>query len=267
MFRQIGEHIPSIQVGKDKRAYFLTFFEIIVGIAIVLSAINFLTGYFTPEPEVQKPQYLEFHLPYYTLGNEATDRLSRLNLEVIQILGETKIPNTIRKGFFHYYPTVIKYAQIHNIDPFWALAIMWTESHFKWQAESHKGARGLMQIMPGTANYLSSEIRKIIYGPFKKSQFHDEWVPEDNIQLSLFYLNKLTKRFGDARLATIAYNVGPTKLRRVMGSTEAGQLIKRNNYLKKVTRRYFYLLNGYKSIYNSKEKSLEKSLGNSLARN
>lgn len=52
---------------------------------------------------------------------------------------------------YPYRPTVEKYAQEYGVDPYLVIAVIRAESKFVPQSESHKGALGLMQLMPNTA--------------------------------------------------------------------------------------------------------------------
>jgi soluble lytic murein transglycosylase-like protein len=82
----------------------------------------------------------------------------------------------------------------HNVDPLLIFAQMSQESSFRLKATSHKGASGLMQLMPATA------IRwgvKNIYNP------------QQNIEAGVKYMRWLLDRFnGDVKLALAAYNAG-----------------------------------------------------------
>ena len=84
-------------------------------------------------------------------------------------------------------------ARRHALDVNLLLALMRQESGFNPQATSHAGARGLMQLMPGTARR---------YGA---SQLHD---PGENIAAGSAYLRDLMDMFGDVELALAAYNAG-----------------------------------------------------------
>jgi soluble lytic murein transglycosylase-like protein len=78
-----------------------------------------------------------------------------------------------------------------------ALAVAHAESNFDPKARSHKGARGVMQIMPATAR---SE-----YG----IRAERLWEPRLNIRLGLHFLNRLVKRYrGRVDLALSYYNGG-----------------------------------------------------------
>ena len=82
----------------------------------------------------------------------------------------------------------------NSVDPLLLYAIMHQESTFKPRAMSNKGARGLMQLMPGTA------------ARFGVSNI---WDPKQNIEGGTRYMRFLLDKFeGDVRLALAGYNAG-----------------------------------------------------------
>ena len=82
----------------------------------------------------------------------------------------------------------------YNIDPLLIYSQMHQESSFKLKATSYKGARGLMQLMPGTAARLGV---KNIYDP------------KQNIEGGVKYMRMLLDMFGgDVALALAGYNAG-----------------------------------------------------------
>ena len=110
---------------------------------------------------------------------------------------------------------------------------MWTESHFRSQVVSRAGAVGLMQILPGTAVEIARKLGKPI-------EFHlasDLLLhPQTNIRFGVFYLRELFDRFdGDYRLASLAYNEGPTRLRRKL--RQRANYGNRHQYWQKIFRR------------------------------
>jgi soluble lytic murein transglycosylase-like protein len=84
-------------------------------------------------------------------------------------------------------------AHRHALDMDLLLALIRQESGFNTLAVSRAGARGLMQLMPGTASR---------YGV---RQVHD---PGENIAAGSAYLRDLLDRFGRVELALAAYNAG-----------------------------------------------------------
>ena len=104
------------------------------------------------------------------------------------------------------------------------LAIIRTESHFDVRAKSHKGAIGLMQLMPSTAKWLSPQLGLKYKG---RNSLYD---PELNIKLGTYYLHMMHQKFGNIEEAIVAYNRGPARLTRYLNR---GQEL-RSNYLAKV---------------------------------
>lgn len=84
--------------------------------------------------------------------------------------------------------------QEYAVDEALVRAVIHAESAFNPNAVSHKGAQGLMQLMPATASRFGVE---------------DPFTADQNIRGGVAYLAWLLKRFdGDQRLATAAYNAG-----------------------------------------------------------
>ncbi|SHI49459.1 lytic transglycosylase domain-containing protein [Desulfosporosinus lacus] len=104
------------------------------------------------------------------------------------------------------YPhrTVVeKYAEQYGVDPLFVLAVIREESKFLPRSESHKGAKGLMQLMPSTAQSIAESIGDKAYS--------EEYLldPEKNIQYGTWYLASLQKLFLNNRpLVIAAYNGG-----------------------------------------------------------
>lgn len=84
-------------------------------------------------------------------------------------------------------------ARRHGVDPGFALAIAQRESAFRQAAISPKGARGVMQLMPGTASRYGADAHDL----------------RQNIDAGVRYLRDLANLFGgDPMLVAAAYNAG-----------------------------------------------------------
>jgi len=98
---------------------------------------------------------------------------------------------------------ILKSALRYGLDPYLISAIIKAESDFNHNLVSKKGAIGLMQLMPETAEILG------IKNPF---------LPKENIEGGSRYFKKLFEQFnGDLVLSLAAYNAGPTTVRRYNG--------------------------------------------------
>lgn len=102
-----------------------------------------------------------------------------------------------------YAAEIEREARRFNVDPALVRAVIHAESAFNPRAISPKGAQGLMQLMPPTAEDLgvtnAMDVSQNIYGGVK-------------------YLSWMLDRFnGDTRLATAAYNAGPGAVQRYGG--------------------------------------------------
>jgi hypothetical protein len=87
-------------------------------------------------------------------------------------------------------------AQRHGVSPALVAAMMRVESAYDPRALSHKGARGLMQLMPATASRFGVALEEL-------------YQPERNVEAGVRYLAWLTHRFGEDPVRVIAaYNAG-----------------------------------------------------------
>jgi len=102
-----------------------------------------------------------------------------------------------------FHPIILQEASRHEVDPALVKAIIMAESGYNPNAISKKGAKGLMQLMPSTAQALGVE---------------DAFNPEQNISGGVRYFKQLVNRFdGDVKLALAAYNAGSKKVRHYQG--------------------------------------------------
>lgn len=99
-------------------------------------------------------------------------------------------------AFITKYDLIIKAAsKKFSMEPSLVKAVIKAESGFDHTAVSSKGAQGLMQLMPGTAEAMEVD---------------DPYNPEKNIFGGTKYLSKMMERYNnDVRLALAAYNAGP----------------------------------------------------------
>lgn len=98
-----------------------------------------------------------------------------------------------------YDPHIRLACQRHGMDYNLVKAVIRAESAFDSQAVSPKGAKGLMQLMPGTSRDLG------VSDPFD---------PYQNIDGGVRYLKEMMDRFNDVKLALAAYNAGPENVQK-----------------------------------------------------
>jgi len=102
-----------------------------------------------------------------------------------------------------YRATVKKYAAEYDLDPLLISSVIYTESHYDPSVVSHKGAVGLMQVLPSTAAFISKK-RKM-----PEITEKDLKNPETNIRIGCVYLRYLLDRHeNDELVALAAYNAG-----------------------------------------------------------
>ncbi len=102
-----------------------------------------------------------------------------------------------------YRDLVEKYAGEYNLQPAFVNAIILNESSFDRFAVSSVGARGLMQLMPDTAEWIAGKLK------FDSYSFDRMYDPETNIRFGCWYLSYLSSLFrGDPVCVSCAYHAG-----------------------------------------------------------
>ncbi len=107
-----------------------------------------------------------------------------------------------------YGKTIRTYSDRYGVDWRLVVAVMKVESQFDHSAESEKGAKGLMQIMPATQIEIADKIG------LETEAFDD---PKGNIRGGIFYLARLYKQFGNEGLTD------ENKLKFTLAAYNAGQ--------------------------------------------
>jgi membrane-bound lytic murein transglycosylase F len=129
------------------------------------------------------------------IQDEVRTKLDQKSLAILNIYG-----NTIRN-----------YSTQYGVDWRLVVAVMKVESKFDHKAESEKGARGFMQIMPATQTEIAEK-----FG-LESEAFDD---PHGNIRGGIYYLAQLYKQFGNdglseenrVKFTLAAYNAGPGRV-------------------------------------------------------
>lgn len=93
---------------------------------------------------------------------------------------------------------IVKHSIEMGVDPAITLSIAKTESGFRHEARSSRGAVGVFQLMPSTA-------RRMGLNPYSL---------DDNIKGGVMYYKSMYKMFGSVELALAAYNAGPGNVKK-----------------------------------------------------
>ena len=133
-------------------------------------------------------------------------------------------PGKEKERVFH--PLILKAANRYQVDLALIKAIIMAESNYNPKAVSKRGAKGLMQLMPKTAEALG---------------VGDSFDPEHNINAGVRHFKNLLDQFdGDVRLALAAYNAGSRKVREYRGVPPFGAT---RRYIKRVFKYHQYYKN------------------------
>jgi soluble lytic murein transglycosylase-like protein len=138
-------------------------------------------------------------------------RFSTPEMSALERANREKIEDMIREVSGRY-----------RVDPALVRAVIETESNWNSGAVSRKGAQGLMQLVPGTAQELG---------------VNNALDPKQNLDGGVRYLHALLERYnGDLDRALAAYNAGPHAVDRAGGVPRYRET---RNYVQKVTDSYF----------------------------
>ena len=136
-------------------------------------------------------------------------RIFRRFLAPLAATGDPALPRAFWEIFypFAWRAEMTDAAMAAGLDPHLVAAIVREESSYYPRAVSRAGARGLMQLMAGTAAPMA-QVRGL---PFRQGELLDD--PAYNLRIGARFLAGLVREFGDTRLAIAAYNAGPKRVR------------------------------------------------------
>jgi len=100
-----------------------------------------------------------------------------------------------------YQESIIKYSKINNLDPNLVCAVIYTESRFNADSVSGAGAKGLMQIMPGTGRGIAERLGESPMGNLLD--------PDTSIRYGTRYLREQLDQYNnDLDVVLASYNAG-----------------------------------------------------------
>lgn len=149
-----------------------------------------------------------------------------------------------------YKEIIRQHAAKYKVDPLLIAAIIRQESNYRPSQESHKGALGMMQIMPDTAVWImeKASMKEITLDEVK----HEV---DANIQIGAWYISYLLTKFDNNLFAVLAaYNAGPGVVNKwLQNRTWDGTFdqVKKIPYpeTKNYVQRVVYYYNKYKELY------------------
>ncbi len=132
------------------------------------------------------------------------------NDRAIATLGDTDYRDDLTLRFpLAHQDEVVQHADLFNVDPSWAYAVIRQESAFVSDARSPRGALGLMQIMPSTGKLIARDLNTTL------THQHQLLDTRTNIRFGINYLRKVMARFDQNMvLATAAYNAGSSRVKK-----------------------------------------------------
>jgi soluble lytic murein transglycosylase-like protein len=155
-----------------------------------------LLGFILPaqaEPFVRvcKDGVIHYYFANRPSNKPSVTRLSRRNQDIGSLHRPIPSPGELE-------PLIHEVSRQHNLPPSLIKALIRVESNFNPQATSPKGAQGLMQLMPGTADDLE------VVNPYNA---------QENVWAGTRYLKRLLEKFNyRLPLALAAYNAGPKRV-------------------------------------------------------
>ena len=148
-----------------------------------------------------------------------------------------------------YWDTIIKYAEQRKLDPYFVAGIIRQESAYNPLAISYANARGLMQVIPPTAQRVA---RRLDLKNFTTAQLYE---PDTNIAIGTAYIAEMLEKFdGNLFRAIAAYNAGPNATKKWWpegGAVDDEEIVENityqatRNYVKRVLRNQY----NYRQIY------------------
>ena len=149
-----------------------------------------------------------------------------------------------------YSEFVAKYVAEYEMDEDLIYAIIKTESDFDCEAVSNVGARGLMQIMEETFDWIKYRLND------EDSEYDDMFDPEMNIRYGAYLMDYLLEKFGDKDTAVAAYHSGAGSVSSWLEEKKNSSDGKRLENIPSSTAEHYVnkinnALTNYKELYNN----------------
>lgn len=147
-----------------------------------------------------------FPLAGEAIAPEYAGDLEELGLPGVVARFEDRLAPANKRDAARLARVLMRAAERHRLSPALILALIETESSFRYAIHSRAGAVGLMQLKPSTAAYVAERYKLPYAGATDLEN------PERNLRLGIAYLAYLKNRFGHSAHYLAAYNLGPARL-------------------------------------------------------
>jgi soluble lytic murein transglycosylase len=141
-----------------------------------------------------------------------------------------------------YQEIVLGHARNYRLDPALLAAVIFQESKFKADARSDRGAIGLMQLLPATAEGIAERTGG---SKFTTADLYD---PEINVRYGAWYLRHLLDKYGSEPLALAAYNAGQANVDRWRAQGLPIQFPETRDFVERVERLKVTYRHAYASL-------------------
>ena len=152
--------------------------------------------------------------------------------QVLTIFND-KLKGVSKKRYRDLAKHLISLCLEYRFDPVFVMSVIETESYFNSRAVSGAGAKGLMQLMPGTALTVARWVKK-----YRNRKFLDRTDPFLNLELGIIYLSylrtKYRSHFGNFLMA---YNMGPGNMDKILRKKQRASAGVRH-YVKKIRKEF-----------------------------
>lgn len=154
----------------------------------------------------------------------------------------------ILKIFFvmKYQTEIVNFSNYHQLNPSLVGAMVFVESGFNPKVISHKGAMGLMQIMPNTGQWVAKELGEANHS------MEDLLNPVNNLRVGTWYLAYLKRLHnGNVYLALASYNAGHGNVSQwVKEGIWTGDSVKIEQIPFPETKKYLIKILFYRKVYS-----------------
>jgi soluble lytic murein transglycosylase len=139
---------------------------------------------------------------------------------------------------------LLNLANERQLDPALVAGLIRQESNFDASATSRAGARGLMQIMPGTGSHIARRERYPLWDPVLLYE------PDVSLEMGTTHLASLINSYGHPNYVLAAYNAGGSRVRRWQrraGVEDPELFVERIPY--RETRDYVKIVQANRDVY------------------